>query len=75
MFSSQVPVALLSLALAGLYGGVAAQDSQAVAIDFYTDVLYSPPEAWHTAIDSSCGTVDHYTSQINASATISFVGV
>ncbi|KIP02546.1 hypothetical protein PHLGIDRAFT_16479 [Phlebiopsis gigantea 11061_1 CR5-6] len=72
MFPS--PLAALPL-LASLVAMVAAQEtSELVVVDFYTDVLYSPPEAWHTGTNAACQTVDHFTAEVNASATINFVG-
>ncbi|GJE92872.1 SKG6 domain-containing protein [Phanerochaete sordida] len=77
MFPAPLPavlLSLLSLLSAHLLTGAAAQSAEAVSIDFYTDVLYSPPEAWSSGINSACGGVDHWTTTINASAKITFVG-
>ena len=53
---------------------VAGYDPLPFDLDFYTDVLYSPPEAWHTGTNEACQTDDHFTAEVNASATINFVG-
>lgn len=72
MFPS--PLAALTV-LAGLAARAAAQQTDvAVSVDFYTDVMYSPPDAWHSELNSACNTVDHYAATENASATIQFVG-
>ncbi|KIP02536.1 hypothetical protein PHLGIDRAFT_290849 [Phlebiopsis gigantea 11061_1 CR5-6] len=72
MFPS--PLAVLPL-LASLSAIVAAQEtSELMVVDFHTDVLYSPPEAWHTGTNAACQTVDYFTAEVNASATINFVG-
>lgn len=68
------PAVLFSLLSAHLLTGAVAQSAEAVSIDFYTDVLYSPPEAWNSVINSACGGIDHWTTTINASAKITFVG-
>ena len=66
--------AVAALALLSALAGAAAENA-VQSIDFYTEVLYNPPEAWSAvASDGSCGTTDHFTSTVNASATINFVG-
>ena len=68
------PLAALSF-LATLAGMAVAQGtSELVVVDFYTGVHYDPPEAWHTGTNEACQTVDHFTAEVNASATINFVG-
>ena len=58
-----------ALALLSALAGAAAENA-VQSIDFYTEVLYNPPEAWSAvASDGSCGTTDHFTSTVNASAT------
>lgn len=73
MFPVQLSAVLLSLLSAHLLTSVAAQSSEPISIDFYTDVLYNPPDAWTSGINSNCG-MDHWTAEVNASARINFVG-
>ena len=69
------PKFLAALTLLAHLAAVSAQEwSRVVVTDFYTDVLYNPPEAWHSGSNTACATVDHYTSTVNASATVNFVG-
>lgn len=60
--------------LASLATVFAQAESEVVVVDFYTGVHYNPPDAWHSGSNSACSTVDHYTTEVNATATISFVG-
>ncbi|EKM52663.1 uncharacterized protein PHACADRAFT_261244 [Phanerochaete carnosa HHB-10118-sp] len=76
MFPAQLHAVLLPLLLlATVFAGVAAQSDQAVALDF-SDVIFNPPEVWHSALSNECGPggTDHYTVQMNASAQFNFVG-
>lgn len=55
----------------------AGSDSLPVQVDLYEDVIYNPPDAWHSGSNSTCGpdtTVDHFTAEVNATATFNFVG-
>lgn len=45
-----------------------------VSVDFYSGVLYNPPNAWRSEFSSACGTVDFFTTTVNASATLNFEG-
>lgn len=53
---------------------VAAQDS-GTPIDFYTEVLYAPPSAWHSSLNDPCGAIDHYTTDPNAYLQVNFTGM
>lgn len=63
----------LSSTLLWLSLGAKAEDT-AVVVDFFTDIRYDPPDAWFSQLNDPCSTVDHYTAQINASASLTFVG-
>ncbi|EKM52657.1 uncharacterized protein PHACADRAFT_211882 [Phanerochaete carnosa HHB-10118-sp] len=71
---------LLPLLLANVLKEAAAWPRQAVwsisdSIDFDKDVLYGPPEAWYYGFDGPCEPgVDIWTTQMNASVKIDFVG-
>ena len=72
MFPS--PLLLLSY-LTTLVLRVVAQDtSELVIVDLFTDVIYNPPEAWHAGTNEACQTFDYFTAEVNAFATINFVG-
>jgi len=45
-----------------------------VSADLNSDVTYVPQGAWFTDLNSGCQTIDRYTDQINASASLTFQG-
>jgi hypothetical protein len=68
-------VAALSVLGTTLTPRAAAQEFAVYSVDFYKDIDYKPPDAWNSASENEvCGTPDHWTGTIGASATISFVG-
>lgn len=64
---------VLSFTLFWLCMGVKGEDT-VIVVDFFTDVRYDPPDAWFSQLNNPCETVDHYTAQINASASLTFTG-
>ncbi|KAI0688004.1 hypothetical protein BC835DRAFT_339923 [Cytidiella melzeri] len=46
----------------------------AVSVDFDTDVVFAPADAWHEEYNTACASDDHYTSVINATASLTFTG-
>lgn len=60
-------------ALLWLSTAVKAEDT-AIVVDLFTDVRYDPSDAWYSQLNDPCNMVDHFTAQINASASLSFTG-
>ncbi|PSR79932.1 hypothetical protein PHLCEN_2v6833 [Hermanssonia centrifuga] len=66
--------------LAGVVSLLAASTSvlaldNVVAVDLQSDVLYLPSALdWQSTVDSPCGTPDYFTSVVNSTLIVSFIG-
>ncbi|PSR79931.1 hypothetical protein PHLCEN_2v6832 [Hermanssonia centrifuga] len=65
--------------LAGVVSLLAASTSvlavdSVTAVDWQTDVLFLPSLNWKSTVDSPCGTPDYYTSTVNSTVIVPFIG-